>query len=89
MLINHPLLIYTIVSVSYYIMFLLFHVFLSRLLYSAKGISTSDILLVICLGPDVALNKSKVIILSLLSFIISHFINCAKCIGQGQLRSVL
>ena len=44
-------------------MFLLFHVFLSRLLYSAKGISATDILPVICLGSDVALNKSKFIII--------------------------
>ena len=40
-------------------MFLLFHVFLSRLLYSTKGISATDILPVICLGSDVVLNKSK------------------------------
>ena len=37
------------------------YVFLSRLLYSAKGISATDILPVICLGSDVALNKSKFI----------------------------
>ena len=39
------------------------YVFLSRLLYSAKGISATDILPVICLGSDVALNKSKFIII--------------------------
>ena len=44
-------------------MFLLFHVFLSSLLYSAKGVSAMDILPVICLGPDVALSKSKFIVI--------------------------
>ena len=39
------------------------YVLLSRLLYSAKGISATDILPVICLGSDVALNKSKFIII--------------------------
>ena len=39
------------------------YVLLSRLLYSAKGISATDILPVMCLGSDVALNKSKFIII--------------------------
>ena len=41
------------------------YVLLSRLLYSAKGISATDILPVMCLGSDVALNKSKFIIIIL------------------------
>ena len=46
-------------------MFLLFHVFLSRLLYSAKTISAiTDIFPVICLGSDVVLNKSKFILMA-------------------------
>ena len=39
------------------------YVFLSWSLYSAKGISAMDTLPVICLGSDVALNKSKFIII--------------------------
>ena len=39
------------------------YVLLSRLLYSAKGISATDILPVMYLGSDVALNKSKFIII--------------------------
>ena len=47
------------------------YVFLSRLLYSAKGISATDILPVICLGSDVALNKSKFIIIIIIIIIIT------------------
>ena len=46
------------------------YVLLSRLLYSAKGISATDILPVICLGSDVALNKSKFIIIIIIIIII-------------------
>ena len=46
------------------------YVFLSRLLYSAKGISATDILPVICLGSDVTLNKSKFIIIIIIIIII-------------------
>ena len=46
------------------------YVFLSRLLYSAKGISASDILPVICLGSDVALNKSKFIVIIIIIIVI-------------------
>ena len=47
------------------------YVFLSRLLYSAKGISAMDILQVICLGSDVALHKSKFIIIILLLLLLT------------------
>ena len=50
------------------------YVFLSRLLYSAKGISATDILPVICLGSDVALNKSKFIIIIIIIHIFSSYI---------------
>ena len=43
------------------------YVLLSRLLYSAKGISATDILPVMCLGSDVALNKSKFIIIIIIT----------------------
>ena len=46
------------------------YVFLTRLLYSAKGISATDILPVICQGSDVALNKSKFIIIIIIIIII-------------------
>ena len=48
------------------------YVLLSRLyiLYSAKGISATDILPVICLGSDVGLNKSKFIIIVIIIIII-------------------
>ena len=49
------------------------YVFLSRLLYSAKGISATDILPVICLGSDVALNKSKFIIIIIIIIYIFTF----------------
>ena len=39
-------------------------------MYSAKGISTADILLVICLVSDVGLNKSKFIIIFFIIIII-------------------
>ena len=52
---------YAVTHVNYSVPFN--YVFLSRLLYSAKGISATDILPVICLGSDVALNKSKFIII--------------------------
>ena len=43
------------------------YVLLSRVLYSAKGISATDILPVMCLGSDVALNKSKFIIIIIIT----------------------
>ena len=46
------------------------YVLLSRLLYSAKGISATDILPVMCLGSDVALNKSKFIIIIIIIIMI-------------------
>ena len=46
------------------------YVFLSWSLYSAKGISATDTLSVICLGSDVALNKRKFIIIVIIIIII-------------------
>ena len=54
------------------------YVFLSRLLYSANGISATDILPVICLGSDVALNKSKFIIIIII-IIYMHYIKRMYC----------
>ena len=46
------------------------YVFLSWSLYSVKGIPTTNTLPVICLGSDVALNKSKCIIIIIIIIII-------------------
>ena len=50
------------------------YVLLSRLLYSAKGISATDILPVMCLGSDVALNKSKFIIIIIIIITFSDYV---------------
>ena len=56
------------------------YVFLSRLLYSAKGISATDILPVICLGSDVALNKSKfIIIIIIIIFLVQLKFDSCQC----------
>ena len=50
------------------------YVLLSRLLYSAKGISATDILPVMCLGSDVVLNKSKfIIIIIIINALMTYF----------------
>ena len=79
------------------------YVFLSRLLYSAKGISATDILPVICLGSDVVLNKSKfiiiiiiiklcnqLIVLSMLSFYkqVNHFLSNSDIVSISPISGV-
>ena len=59
------------------------YVFLSRLLYSTKGISATDILPVICLGSDVALNKSKFIIIIIIIIIIFGPFLTQGSLGRG------
>ena len=43
-------------------------------MHSAEGISARDILLVICLGPDVALNKSKIVIIIIITITLTIII---------------